>query len=427
MPVCGGRPDGPCPRNRNDSKVKWLIADVFLCDDCENYRFPNTSDNRQVDGHEAAASLIHNTASDNSSINKDTESHVHNELLCFMQPRSKVLTFDDLIKICTDFYSVNEVKASHVAMQNFVKQRLPAYKGSDEEKSRKTLTALLKQILDPLNCLPVFYAVDLSRLPPVGINHIDVAALLQELSSLRTEVRSISMLRNGIEELRTIITTPPQSSQSRDMVIQPMIVTHSGQATETQLKVVEEVEHLPSTPYHNSLSTGPAQQHTNMSSSHGYDAPTWATSNTGGQRRSIAQVVRSAVESGSLASTSALAKTRSTARTVVGKAVHNNLKSVPTKRSIHLFLSRFSPDCGESDIHDSVSAVLSSELEASWLTANDIKCTNLPTKYLSYASFHLHVSVDSPHHREVLQLLMDADSWPCGILVRRFYNNKLNE
>lgn len=345
-----------------------------------------------------------------------------------MQQRSKVLTFDDLINICTDFYTLNEVKTGHAVMLKFVKQRLPFYKGSDKEKSRKTLTDLLKQILDPKNCLPVFYAVDLSRLPPVGINHIDVAALLQELSSLRSEVCSISLRRNGIEDLRTTKTTLPQSNQQREMATQPLIgsgsttANHLGQVTEMQLKMTQDEPIIPSD---SNLSTLPAQQ-TNTSSSSGHNASTIMTGNTGGQQRTAALVVRSAVESGLLASTSALAKTRATARTVVGKAVNKNLKSVSTKKSVDLFLSRLSPDCGEPDIHDAVSAVLSSVYEASRLTADCIKCNRLQAKFDSYASFHLHISVDSQYHREVLQLLMDADSWPCGILVRRFYSNKRN-
>ena len=150
------------------------------------------------------------------------------------------------------------------------------------------------------------------------------------------------------------------------------------------------------------------------------------TGNTVIQQKTAAQVVRSAVESGLLASTFTPAKTRTTAKTAVGKSVHKNLKYVPTKKLIDLYLSRFCPDCGESDTHDAVSAVLSSVSEASRITADCIKCNELQAKFDSYASFHLYLSVDSYCHREVLQLLMVADSWPCGISVRRFYGNKCN-
>jgi hypothetical protein len=44
--VCAGRPDGRCPKNSHDDSVKWSTADLFLCPDCLEYRFPTSvSDN----------------------------------------------------------------------------------------------------------------------------------------------------------------------------------------------------------------------------------------------------------------------------------------------------------------------------------------------------------------------------------------------
>jgi hypothetical protein len=37
---CEGRPNGPCPDNRNDNSVHNTIGDLFLCDSCEQYRYP---------------------------------------------------------------------------------------------------------------------------------------------------------------------------------------------------------------------------------------------------------------------------------------------------------------------------------------------------------------------------------------------------
>ena len=40
MPVCEGRPDGPCPDKRNDRSVHLSQGDLMLCDACEKVRFP---------------------------------------------------------------------------------------------------------------------------------------------------------------------------------------------------------------------------------------------------------------------------------------------------------------------------------------------------------------------------------------------------
>ena len=49
--------------------------------------------------------------------------------------------------------------------------------------------------------LPQFYAVDL-RLPSVGTDHVDVSPIIEELSSLRQEVRGLSHLRAELEEVK---------------------------------------------------------------------------------------------------------------------------------------------------------------------------------------------------------------------------------
>jgi len=40
MPVCEGRPDGPCPDKRCDRTVHLLQGDLLLCDACEKFCFP---------------------------------------------------------------------------------------------------------------------------------------------------------------------------------------------------------------------------------------------------------------------------------------------------------------------------------------------------------------------------------------------------
>jgi hypothetical protein len=124
---------------------------------------------------------------------------VHNELLCFLHQRSKALPFDDLVNLAADFYTWEEVKKAHDVLVKFVKQRLPMHKGSNRAKT--TISDLLKVIIDPVvgATIPVFYAIDISRLPAIGIDHVDVHALFQELVLLRNEVRSLSSSRQDMQ------------------------------------------------------------------------------------------------------------------------------------------------------------------------------------------------------------------------------------
>jgi len=69
------------------------------------------------------------------------------------------------------------------------------------------MSDMLKVVLDPTVKLPTFGAVDLSGLPPVGVEHMDVSAFLKEISMLRSEVRSIATLRAEIVELRQLLNS----------------------------------------------------------------------------------------------------------------------------------------------------------------------------------------------------------------------------
>jgi hypothetical protein len=71
------------------------------------------------------------------------------------------------------------------------KKRIGKPKGSGKEVAARNVSVMLKLCLDPQTKLPVFCAMNISRIPPVDVNHIDVSALLQELSLLRREVRAM--------------------------------------------------------------------------------------------------------------------------------------------------------------------------------------------------------------------------------------------
>jgi len=67
---------------------------------------------------------------------------------------------------------------------------------------------------------------------------------------------------------------------------------------------------------------------------------------------------------------------------------------------------------------DSVSAI---GIDDSNLTVDNIHCVELDTKYDSYASFHVSLTVKVVHFDNILKCLMAPDMWPLGIIVRIFH------
>jgi len=60
---------------------------------------------------------------------------VHSEVLCFLQNKSKVLAFDDLVTICGGFYSLCELNAAKNILARLVpSKRIGRPKGTENAK-----------------------------------------------------------------------------------------------------------------------------------------------------------------------------------------------------------------------------------------------------------------------------------------------------
>jgi len=160
----------------------------------------------------------------------------HNELLCFLSQKSMVMTADDIVKICTDFYKEEEIFAAKSLLEQVLPFRLSKRQGTN--KCRATVDDMIHTVLDPNIDLPVYYATDLTRIPPVDSDHCNVAARLTELQSLRAEVRAakqlldeVAALRGEVQQLRQLKT---QNSASLSEVDYPPlgISDMNSQATE---------------------------------------------------------------------------------------------------------------------------------------------------------------------------------------------------
>ena len=300
---------------------------------------------------------------------------VNNEILCFLQNKAKVMTFDDLVKISCDFYTCDEAVTAQAVLSKYVSDRLTKHTGTDKKvKLKKIITDLLKCILDANNDLPQFCCSNLSRLPPVSADHVDVAALWQELSYLRAEVREVAALRAELQEVKSALS----DLQHRDFP--PLWSSNAGE--------------------HSSVSGNQP-----------------STSVIIDSQISAASVVQEAVKSG------ALQKQRSRRKVVVGSKVDSKVKPVVTRRCVDVFLSRLQPDTTVADIESCTSDIMES-IPNGDLSQVDIKCTHLPGKHDFYTSFHVAVTVNSDVFATAIDVLMSGDSWPKGILVRRYFQKR---
>jgi len=98
-------------------------------------------------------------------------------------------------KICTDFDKNDEIYTARKIIDN-AGHRMPKRQGTN--KRRATVEDILKEVFDPERSLPTFYATDLSRLPPTDVKYCDMSAILAELQSLCSEVRTMRHLNDEV-------------------------------------------------------------------------------------------------------------------------------------------------------------------------------------------------------------------------------------
>lgn len=301
---------------------------------------------------------------------------VRSELICFMQQKASILPFDDLVTIIADFYSSDEIAAAAGSVSSYAEHRIPSYKGTD--KDRKIVADVLKLVLNPKVRLPTYVAVDISRLPPVSADHLDMSAILQELTLLRSEVRAIGAVRAELEELKSAMK-----------VIKPQV-----------------------------------EQLTKIGSDDGWNKR--RSGHTSVQDGEIAAVDSSKMlVLGSFASKARdLSRTglkqRASSRPVVGLSTNNeHIKSVETARTVDIFVSRLDPYTKSGELVDCVNAIKGD------LNVLEINCTKLHSKYEHlYSSYHVSVKVTAMQFKSAIELLSSAEAWPMGIFVKRFFKPK---
>jgi hypothetical protein len=301
---------------------------------------------------------------------------VRNELLCFLQQKSTILMFDDLVSLATDFYSTDEIKGKLASVYNYVDHRIPAYKGAD--KDRKIIADLLKLVLNPDVKLPTFVALDLTRLPPVDVDHIDLSALLKELTLLRSEVRGIGMLRAGLDELKSKVNHLQQAVIEPDGTKWVNVNKHATvTANRSNKGTVNEFDES----YNEATS---------------YAAKAQELQRTG------------------------MKKSKPKAKLVTGSSTLNkHVKCAETVRTVDMFVSRLDPHTTGAELVDCVNSVKGD------LVVTDVKCSKLNSKYEHlYTSFHVAISVSSSCFHSAINLFASAESWPMGIFVKRYFKTR---
>ena len=310
------------------------------------------------------------------------------EILCFIKEKCRLMTVDDISKVCSDLYREDEVFAAKAIIDQVLSSRLPKRQGNN--KFRATIDDLIKTCLDPNISLPIYYAVDLSRIPPVDTNHCDVSAILAELQYLRAEVRGAGKLAEEVAELRREIAN-----------LQQMKVEVDRTRKELNNYLADSVN-FP------------------QSSSSAYVDPQVCPDEA--KRVSDSHLKSFAHHAKGLKATGmSQPQPKKKSFSVVGSSTSNkSVKSVDTTRVVNVFVSRLHPMTTIAEVKDCVNTINGDSLRI-----NDITCEKLKARYEHlYASFFVQLHVSASDMSRAIELFMSNESWPGGVLVRRYFPPK---
>jgi len=143
-------------------------------------------------------------------------------------------------------------------------------------------------------------------------------------------------------------------------------------------------------------------------------------------KKSAAQVVKETIRTGTMAVVNK--KTKS----VVGNANNGKLRAVAVKKTVHVFVSRLDPTTTADEVKDCVIDAIGNSLAESdnsllaSVTKDTVGCNKLNTKHDTYASFHVSCPITANSAQHLTEILMNSNTWPLGVYVRRYFVNKIN-
>ena len=203
MPLCQGRPDGPCPAGRNDPSVRGTQGDLMLCPDCDKFRFPpNYGVTRSAKSSKPAKQTV---------VEKTEKRLVVNELLAYIVYYRERCSRSALVKVISGFFSAAEISnakkfllsefESLLSSTAFLTERRGSTARPAQEAELDDIIGALEHV-DSANVLKniTFAAADLNRLPGYGPEDTNICTIVDKQQQL---VSTVSQLSESVNQLHT--------------------------------------------------------------------------------------------------------------------------------------------------------------------------------------------------------------------------------
>ena len=327
-----------------------------------------------------------------------------NELLCYATDKLNVMPPDSITQICVSFYNLDKIIEAKELLfslcedSNDTRDRYIKRQGPNAAKS--SMGDILNMILRKQAIKARFVAADMSNLPAVSFNNIDVSVLLSMIESMQTEIQ---IMKNGMHAQATVCDDLKEAIQMqvKRAPATPDISPISSQASHVLSSTPKPGLPRPIGQLNAAAEpwTGPARAQApvlNMAAPRANPPPIpppiparKTTLTPAPQEEKWTDVVK---------------KPRSNAKGIrIGTGRHTLKAATYAKegRSADVFVTRLAPEVTTDDILRHLKQNLSIEAKVDL-----VKATN------NYSSFHINAKCQFPRK------LIDTDLWPEGAIVR---------
>ena len=121
-----------------------------------------------------------------------------NELLCFVANKISLMDTESLVYLCAKTFDDKDIETSKELLfgllhdenssVEFTKRKASRHKAFDSKKVKNLNDIIVLFQEKGSDTLPQFVALDLGKLPPISINHIDATALVVQAENVMTKV-----------------------------------------------------------------------------------------------------------------------------------------------------------------------------------------------------------------------------------------------
>jgi hypothetical protein len=132
-----------------------------------------------------------------------SEGVVINELLCFVSNKMDIMPYDTIVKLCMDVYNDEEVEDAKTILFDLCMTesgRRITRKGTEKRKHNLHDILNLLHKSEP-NDVPCFAARDLSKLPPIHYNHMDMSVILKEMEMVKGDITELKIAQLATLEI----------------------------------------------------------------------------------------------------------------------------------------------------------------------------------------------------------------------------------